>query len=204
LSRPLTVDRAVVLLDGDPRVLGIIGTGFDEDTITNAQTAVIADREYNVKSGLERRGRNLLTISVPKAQAASVKNLIVKVGNLPPVVLAAPSVAAPLAKVTLNSEPVPAVNMGSAPAVEFLGENFGQVAKVRFGSRSLAFSPEDDGKKLRVFLSREVTEKGGRVTLAVEGKDGKILAASVEVVSLIVPFPRAGSVEAPLRRASRR
>ena len=181
LSRPFTVDRAVVLLDGDPRVFGIIGTGFDEHTITNAQTAVIADREYTVKSGLERKGRNLLTISVPKAQAASVKNLIVKLANFPPVVLAAPSVTGPPAKMTLKGDPVPAANVESAPAVEFVGENLEQVAKVRFGSRSLAFSPEDDGKKLRVFLSREATAKAGRVSLAVEGKDGKILTANVDV-----------------------
>jgi hypothetical protein len=55
------------------------------------------------------------------------------------------------------------------------------VSKVSFGSVTLAYGAEDGGKKLRVFLNRDVTAKAGSVSLAVETKDGAILAANLEV-----------------------
>ncbi|MCL4177965.1 MAG: hypothetical protein KJ072_09505 [Verrucomicrobia bacterium] len=181
LFKPITVDRAILIRDEDPQVWGILGTGFDEAVTTNQQTVVTADREYRINDGLDFKGRNLLTIAVPKAKAANLKNIIVKLGDSLPVVLAAPSASPPSAKVMLNNDPVPTANVGTAPVIEFAGENLGQVGKVRFASDGLDYSAEDGGKKLRVFINRKVTEKVGRVSLTVEAKDGSILAADVDV-----------------------
>jgi len=178
LFRPVTVDRAVILVDGDPQLWGIVGTGFDDSRIAHVDTKVVADREYTPQSGLGHRGRNLLTVPIAKANVPTVKNLVVKIENSLPFVIPAPTQAS--GKALVNNTNVPRVNATTAPVLDFPGENLGQVAKVSFGKEILTFSVEE-GKKLRVFLSRDVTAKPGRVSLAVEAKDGAITNADLDV-----------------------
>lgn len=181
LSTPVAVDNVVLLADGDPQVWGITGRGFVELLLKDANTVVTADKDYKVGNGLQMTSQNLLQISVPKARASTVKNVLIRIAASPTVILAAPKAAATPPKATFDASPVPAAAANSAPLVEFAGKNLDQVSKVSFGTATLLFNIQDDGNKLSVFLNRDVTGKPGRVSLAVETKQGTVLAANVDV-----------------------
>jgi hypothetical protein len=187
LYNPLSVDAVTVLFEdltapGFQR-WGIAGRGFSDDLVQSINTKVIAGTEYKYSAappnGLTKVSDNLLTIDVRKPTLDSISNVVVQIESAPAVTLPAPKHSVPVKMSFIAA--VPDAPVGSAPAVEFSGDHFEQVTNVSFANTNLVYFPDPDGKKLHVFLTRDVTAKTGPVALPVRTKDGSTHIANVNV-----------------------
>ena len=180
ISTPPSADSVTLLYDDDPQTWGIVGHGFTAELIDSS--AVLADKKYTTAAGnLQFISKNLIAFQIAKAKAAQVTNVVVQLDSLASIILPPPKYTQPVAKASLTAGPAAPILAGSAPAIDFAGTHFEQVTNVAYGNTNLQFFSDPNGQKLHVFLTHDVTEKPGPVSLPVRTKDGSTLIANFSV-----------------------
>lgn len=179
IETPPSADSVILLYGEDPQTWGIVGRNFDAELI--GHSAVFAGKQYSVSAtNLQLVSKNLLTIQVPTNHIAQISNVVVQLGALPAVVLPAPK-SVQVIKASLLTGPSSPVPVGSSPSIDFSGTHFDLVTNVSYGNTNLVYFADPNGEKLHVFLTHEVTDKPGPVSLPVRTKDGSTLIANFSV-----------------------
>jgi hypothetical protein len=175
---PQSAERVVILKENDvEQEWGIIGKGFDGVT-NHLRTSVIADSSYDLAS-LTFHDPTLIRFRIKRASIPAVKNVVVTLGDNPPILLPPPKQNSPKGSIGKTLTPNPKV--GTAPSVEFAGQQLSKIIKVSFDGSVLPFWVSPDGDKVTVFLNRKVTEKPGEVALVVEFPENTLQVASFNV-----------------------
>jgi hypothetical protein len=162
----------------DPPTLAIQGTSFDEGW------KVSVDKVYDINgNSLRLFGSTLLVVKPETKEADSkYKKLVLIPNGQDPVVLDIPPLTPPAPKASLDVQlPVP-VAKGASPGVPLNGANLGLIKKVwSAAGKELFFQVSDDGKKIIVFLTAEVTKESGPAVVLLETSDGTRIPANLKV-----------------------
>lgn len=179
------VDRVVRVSDS-PTVLDIIGAGFKEEEEEEkekdkrAKIWVYADKKYESEGdGLQLFGTTVMRLTT-KASPLMARQLIVccRLGA-EPVAIAIPS-SRPDPLEPKFAKTKASVKQESVGSVDFEGENLSAVRTVSFEDKVLASEVSQDGKKLTVRLTREVTKTSGvTVELLAKADSGRVLQALI-------------------------
>ena len=156
----------VTRLGGDKTIkLSISGRGFSRDT------QVILDRNYVTDTADVTE--TLIIVDIEASTLANYKKLIVK-GRGQPVVIDIPDGTPPPQVAKIDAGQKLQVRKDTSVGVTLTGSALMAITSAKFDGKSLPTQVQENGKKLLIFLSREVTARTGEAVILLETAEGLV------------------------------
>ena len=155
----------VTRVGGDKVVrLAITGRGFERGW------KVIIDKEYTVPE--DHIFDTLILVDVDAAVLAKYKKLIVEPLADLAVVLDIPDGKPVPVPPKLDPNQKRTIKKDSSAGISFTGTGLGAIKSAKFEGKDLVIKADDDGKKLTVYATRDVTAKTGEAVIMLQTDDG--------------------------------